>query len=107
MRRRRKKARTVQPNDLYTFRVLVSFEMQHTFTGNQVHSDAEGGENDLEPTDVAMLKLEEELEEYIRRLYGINKFEAYTDSEWLIGIEKSGTEPQPKKRVSNRSKRKR
>jgi hypothetical protein len=102
MQRRSGKIRAVQPNDLYTFRVLVSFEMQHTFTGNEV----KGIGNEVEPTDKALQELEEELEEYIRRVYGIDKFEAYTDMDWLLGMEEDEQEPQSKKRLSTRPRRK-
>jgi hypothetical protein len=72
---------------LYAFHVSFSFNMQFTFTEKEVQSaEAEGGgPNDLEPTERALSKLEQEVEEYLSMDYAVDTIEAFADCDSLLG----------------------
>lgn len=74
----------------YTFRVVCSFTMQHTFTEDEMEPDPEGGEGDVVPTDEGMLALQRELEEHLRGDYVVDEVELDTDSDALLGVEDCG-----------------
>ena len=71
----------------YTFNVVCSFAMQFTFSESEVQPDSEGSESDVEPSELALEKLEAELNDFLSQHYGVTKVEAYADSDALLGIE--------------------
>ena len=79
-----KKKRPKEPRH-YTFSVLISFQMQYTFTEDEVERDVET-DNGYEPTEKAFSELEDELKEYLSQNYPIMSIEAYADSDDLLGI---------------------
>ena len=82
------KNKSKTPEKYYTYSVLMSFNMQFTFIGKEVQPSDEGGENDFDPTDQALIDLEKELEDYLSQNYNaIEKVEAYADFDNLLGVE--------------------
>ena len=70
----------------YTYRVTCSFEMQFTFTEDEVVQSEEGNEKDMEPSDDALLALEEEIKDELCQNWIIEKVDVDTDFEMLLGI---------------------
>ena len=70
----------------YTFNVSFSFDMQYTFTDNEIQAAEEGREGDVEPTGEALAALEKEITECLSQNYAIGKIEADADFDSLLGI---------------------
>ena len=70
----------------YTYRVLCSFELQHSFTESEVEHDPEGFESSFVPTDAALLALREELQAALDQNHAISSFDVHTESDDLLGI---------------------
>lgn len=86
MTRRYKKPTAEIQEKLYTFNVSISFEMSFTFNESQLQPAEEGGENDLDPTDDALVELQNELHEYLAKSYPVENVLAFADFDSLIGI---------------------
>ena len=71
----------------YTFNVVCSFNMQFTFTENEVQPDSDGSESDIEPSDSALTNLEQNLKDFLSQHYCVANVEVYADSDALLGIE--------------------
>jgi hypothetical protein len=69
----------------FTFGVTISFEMQYTFTEDEVERDVETDDG-YEPTDKALSELEDEIKDYLSQNYAVMRVEAYADSDLLLGI---------------------
>jgi hypothetical protein len=69
----------------YTFSVVCSFTMQHTFDESEIEPDPGGNESDVEPTDRALLALACELEELLSTHYSVFDVDASSDSDSLLG----------------------
>lgn len=80
-----------RPERSYTYLVSVSLEMQFTFEARNVQQAEEGGENDIDPTDEALAKLEAELMEYLSQNYSIENLEASADFDSLLGVAGNST----------------
>lgn len=80
------KTSSKQSARLYTFRVLVTFEMQYTFRSDEVECDPDGAANSLEPTDKALTGLGNELREYLSQNYAVDNVEVSSDSDFLLGV---------------------
>ncbi len=78
----------------YTFKVSCSFQIQYTFSDDEVQIDPDGNEEDFEPTSVALETLEHELEEYLFKAYAVEDVLASADSNTLIGIDDLETSKQ-------------
>jgi hypothetical protein len=52
----------------YTFNVTCSFTMQFTFDAKGVERDPDGDYDDYEPTEAAIVQLQDELQEYLSQL---------------------------------------
>ena len=78
---------------LYTYNVLVSFQMQYTFREDEVEHAEEGDERDLDPTGEAIANLEEELTEYLGQNYAVEKVDAFAD--FLLGVVESPVTREP------------
>ena len=87
MATRKRQTQSRQPEKFYTFSVLISFHMQHTFTAKEVQPAEEGGEADVDPTDAALAELEDEIQEYLFQQYPVEAVEAWADFDGLLGIE--------------------
>jgi len=74
------------PKKLFTYKVIVSFEMQFTFAESEVEQSDEGSDGDLSPTDAALESLEKELQECLGQNYYVEKIEARTDFDDLLGV---------------------
>jgi len=74
----------------YTYVVNVSFDTTYTFTEDEVGQAVGGDEDDREPTEAALAKLEQEITEYLEQQYSVSKLEAWADFDSLPGVE---TEP--------------
>lgn len=72
----------------YTFKVHCSFEIQYTFSSDEIQNDPDGDEDDFEPTDEALALLEQELEEHLLNLYVVDdvNVNVSADSNSIIGI---------------------
>jgi hypothetical protein len=70
----------------YTFKVNCSFQMQYTFSDDEVQIDPDGNEEDFEPTHAALATLEQEIEEHLLKLYMAEDVNVSADSNSLIGI---------------------
>jgi len=70
----------------YTFNVVCSFTMQFTFTESELQPDSDGSESDVEPSDMALIKLEQELRDFLSQHYYVKNVEVYADSDALLGI---------------------
>lgn len=70
--------------------VNVSFGTQYTFPENEVEPAAEGDEEDREPTEAALSKLEDEIREYLEQMYSVHELEVWADFDSLLEVE---TEP--------------
>ena len=87
MPRKVKKTPSKKNGKHYTFTILVTFEMQNTFTGDEVESAIGDGDPDgFEPTDEALIALGEEFQEYLGQNYSVEKVDVSTDSDLLLGI---------------------
>jgi len=75
----------------YTYEVHVSVRLQHTFTEAEVEPSEEGGDGDMDPTDEALTKLEQELEEHLLEEYTVTGVEAWADFDNLLGVSTEGT----------------
>jgi hypothetical protein len=79
-----------QPNNstkkIYTFRVQCSFELECSFTEDEVEPEPGGTDEDFNPTDEAILTLEKELREALGANYHVTSLEAFAESDELIGI---------------------
>ena len=84
-----------QRTKLYTYSVSVTFEMQFTFTSDEVERDYEGDANSFEPTDKALTDLEHELREYLFESYPVESVEVSTDSALLLGVSDAPVKPKP------------
>lgn len=71
----------------FTFNVVCSFTTQFTFTESEVQPDPDGSESDVEPSDLALIKLEQELRDFLSEHYYVVNVEIYADSDALLGIE--------------------
>jgi hypothetical protein len=67
----------------YTFNVNCGFSMQYTFDETEIGPDGE-------PTEEAVLALEEEVGDHIRQNYGVNFFEV--DVDVLLGVQDDATD---------------
>jgi len=105
MTNQRKKADSAKSERHYTFVVSVSFDMQFTFSENEVGPSEEGGKGDIDPTEEALANLEHELEEYLALEYPINKVEAWTDFESLLGIVEEPATKRPSRKFVHRTDR--
>lgn len=74
----------------YTFNVVCSFTMQHTFTEPEVQSSEDGRTGDVEPTQEALSQLESELSNHMQNNFAIAEIQAFADSDALLGIMESG-----------------
>lgn len=75
---------------LYTYNVLVSFTVQHTFREDEVEQAEEGGEGDLDPTSAALEEFENEIQEFLGTNYAVADVEAWTDFDDLLGVDTDG-----------------
>jgi hypothetical protein len=87
------KSNSIKPKQLvkpikriYTYNVICSFNLQYSFTESEVEQDPGGDEGDFNPTDKAIRTLEKDLQETLGHNYAITKFEAYAESDELLGI---------------------
>jgi len=71
---------------IYTFRVQCSFELEYSFTEDEVERDPGGSEEDFNPKEDAILTLEKNLREALEANYHVTSLEAYAESDELIGI---------------------
>jgi hypothetical protein len=77
----------VQPKSKrYGYKVLYSFNIQFSFAESDVEQDSEGNKGDFSPTGAAIRALEKELSNVLGQNYAVSDFEAYTDSDDLLGI---------------------
>jgi len=85
---RKKQLGKPKPKKLYTFNVLLSFSMQHTFREDEVEQAfGDGGDkDDFEPTTEALQQLEGELDEYLSQNYVVKDVDAYAEFDSLLGI---------------------
>lgn len=70
----------------YTYRVVCSFALQHSFTESEVENDSDSGESDVLPTDAALSALKEELQATLNHNYAISSFDIHAESDDLLGI---------------------
>ena len=71
--------------------LICSFNLRYSFTESEVEQDPGGDERDFSPTDKAIRTLEKDLQETLGQNYVITMFEAYAESDELLGI--SDSEP--------------
>ena len=71
---------------LYTYKVLCSFEMQFTFTEDEVVQDDGGNDGEMEPSDDALIALQEEISEELSQHWIVDKVDAYAEFDNLLGI---------------------
>ena len=69
--------------------MICSFNLQYSFTESEVEQDPGGDEGDFNPTDEAIQTLEKDLQKTLGDDYVITKFEAYVESDELLGISDS------------------
>lgn len=60
--------------------------MQHTFTEDEVVQSDEGRENDMEPSDEALLALKNEIEEDLCQNWTVDKVDVDAEFDMLLGI---------------------
>ena len=75
-----------KPQKIYTFRVQCSFELQYSFTEDEVEPDPGGSEEDFNPKDEAILALENDLREALGANYLVTSLKAHAESDEIIGI---------------------
>jgi hypothetical protein len=81
-----KKSSTAKSKRDYTFSVYVSFTMQGTFSGKEVHPAKEGGEDDVEPTEKALAALADRVKECLSQDFVIDDIDAWADYDQLLAI---------------------
>lgn len=77
------------PEYSYTFTVFCSFEMQYTFSEEEVGRDLNVRPEDADPTDAALVALEEELEKHLSQLYPVANVDASADYASLVAVSES------------------
>ncbi len=82
-----KRAKLTNTKKIYTYNVICSFQTQYSFTESEVEPDRGGDEGNFEPTEKALDRLCKEFTEYIGCNYGIDKFQAFADSDDLLGVD--------------------
>lgn len=72
----------------FTYMVSVSFEMRFSFPESDVEQSDEGAEGEMDPTDKALVALEQEIAERLgEHFQGVKNVEAWTDCDDLLGID--------------------
>lgn len=66
-------------------RVCLEFDVEHTFSYEDVQHDPEGDERDFEPTHQALQEFAEELKEHLVQAYRVNNVHV-VDCETLICV---------------------
>lgn len=75
-----------KPEYNFTFKVFCSFEMEYTFSEDEVERDLNVRPEDADPTDAALEALERELGEHLSQLYPGIEVDASADSASLLAV---------------------
>jgi len=75
----------------YTYRVICSFTVQHSFTESEVEQDPGGHASDVVPTDEALSALREELEAALVEDHAVSCFDIHAESDDLLGTDEHDT----------------
>lgn len=84
----RKSKRRKYSDDGFNFNVSVSFEMQYTFSADEVQPDYEGNADDYEPSESALAGLTQELEDWLGQMYSVDSVDVNTESDQFLGFPK-------------------
>lgn len=77
----------------YTYSVTCSFQLQYTFTQDEVEQAKEGGDGDFDPSADALEKLAAEIGDCVAEQFTVSEVEAWADFDSLLGVDSSGDAP--------------
>jgi len=70
----------------YTYQMSCSFQMQYTFSQDELVKASEGDENDFEPSDGSLINLQNEMREYLSQKWSVSDVEVDAEFDSLLGV---------------------
>jgi hypothetical protein len=71
----------------YTFNFVCSFSLQFTVPEKDVEQEPSSPDGMFQPTEGALIRLQQELKEYLQGDYAVDNVEVYADSDSLLGTD--------------------